>query len=478
MTKPTEIRDSREVKRWDIEADVVIVGLGCAGAAAALEATQAGADALVLERASGGGGTTAVSGGVIYLGGGTPLQKACGFEDSAEEMFKYLMASCSLRPDEAKIRLYSEESVEHYHWFVRHEVPFKAVFYPGCSGEPPTDDGLVFSGSEDAYPYCEIATPAPRGHVPKNPGQAGGMLMRKLVAAVERTAARVVTDARCETLVAAPGRTVVGVVARIDGKEQLVRARKGVVLTAGGFINNEDMIQQHMPLVRRCQFRVGSEGDDGSGIRMGMAAGGAAINLAMASISLPITPPKKLVQGILVNGEGQRFINEDAYYGRLGEYALFRNDGRAYLILDENSFDRPEVPREIAGVGETVEELEGALGLPPGSLRATIDLYNRHAENGDDPVFRKAREYVAPLRPPYGALDCVVDTSLYAAFTLGGLQTNVDGQVLSPDGDVVPGLYAAGRTSACLAAPGYSSGLSIGDGTFFGRRAGRHVAAA
>ena len=56
--------------------------------------------------------------------------------------------------------------------------------------------------------------------------------------------------------------------------------------------------------------------------------------------------------------------------------------------------------------------------------------------------------------------------------------TNVDGQVLTPDGDLLPGLYAAGRTTACLAAPGYSSGLSIGDGTFFGRRAGRHVAAA
>jgi 3-oxo-5alpha-steroid 4-dehydrogenase len=84
---------------------------------------------------------------------------------------------------------------------------------------------------------------------------------------------------------------------------------------------------------------------------------------------------------------------------------------------------------------------------------------------------------VPPLRPPFGALDCRTASSLYAAFTLGGLSTSVDGEVLTADGAAIPGLYAAGRTTACLAAPGYASGLSIGDGTFFGRRAGRVAAA-
>ena len=89
------VRDPRDIPRWDEEVDVVVIGLGAAGAAAALGAASAGAETLVLERASGGGGTSAMSGGVLYLGGGTALQKACGFEDSPEEMFKYLMKSCS-----------------------------------------------------------------------------------------------------------------------------------------------------------------------------------------------------------------------------------------------------------------------------------------------------------------------------------------------------------------------------------------------
>jgi succinate dehydrogenase/fumarate reductase flavoprotein subunit len=214
------------------------------------------------------------------------------------------------------------------------------------------------------------------------------------------------------------------------------------------------------------------------GIRLGIGVGGAAVNMAMGSISLPIVPPKRLQKGILVNARGQRFINEDAYFGVLGEHALYRQDGRAYLVLDADTFERPDVQRDVAGVGETIEELEQALSLPAGSLRATIELYNAHAQRGEDPVFHKGSDYVSPLRPPYGALDCNTESSLYAAFTLGGLRTDVDGRVLTPAGDAIPNLYAAGRTTACIAAPGYSSGLSIGDGTFFGRRAGRCAARA
>ena len=477
MSKLSEVRKSAEVSCWSYEADVVVVGLGCAGVAAALDAAAAGAEVLVAERASGGGGTSAMSGGVIYLGGGTPIQKACGFEDSPEEMFKYLMASCGPCRDEAKIRAYCEDSVEHYEWLVGHGVPFKGAFYPDYSGEPPTDDGLVFSGSENAWPYNEIARPAARGHVPQIPGKAGGLLMERLVAALAHTRATVVTDTRCQALVVGDDGAVVGVVMRHAGEERAARARRGVVLAAGGFISSPEMVATHAPDLARCQFLVGSEGDDGSGIRMGLGAGALAVNMAMGSISLPIIPPKELEKGILINQFGQRFVNEDSYYGRLGEHVMYRQDGRAWLLLDEKTFQRPEVPREIAAAGESAEEIEQALALPAGSLAATLEYYNRHAEHGADPLFHKTRELVVPLRPPYGVLDCCVDTSFYASFTLGGLDTSVDAEVLDPSGDVIPGLYAAGRTAAGLAAPGYSSGISLGDGSYFGRRAGRHAAA-
>jgi succinate dehydrogenase/fumarate reductase flavoprotein subunit len=195
------------------------------------------------------------------------------------------------------------------------------------------------------------------------------------------------------------------------------------------------------------------------------------------SISLPITQPWGLKRGVLVNARGQRFINEDTYYGRLGEAALLHNEGRAFLIVDDGIFEKPEYMEAIAAVGESPEELEKGLDLPPGSLESTLALYNTHAEQGVDPVYHKAAEYLEPLtRPPYGAFDCTTEKALYAVFTLGGLQTDTEGRVLDPEGDPVAGLFAAGRSSSGLAVGSYSSGLSLGDGSFFGRRAGRKAA--
>ena len=471
------IERAEDVGRFHEEADVVVVGLGAAGASAALEAAATGADTLVLERAGGGGGTSAMSGGVLYLGGGTALQKACGFEDTPDAMHAYLMASVGLSPDEEKIRLYCDGSVEHYDWVVAQGVPFKPVFYDGCSGEPPTDDGLVWSGSEQCHPYRGLARPAPRGHVPRMKHQTGPLLMRTLVAAVEASAARVATNHRVRALVEERSGEVVGVVAESFGERRAIRARRGVVLTTGGFIHNDAMLDDHAPLARRCSVRVGAEGDDGSGIQLGIAVGAATKHMDAVSISLPATQPWSLKRGVLVDARGQRFVNEDAYYGRLGELALLHRGGRAWLIVDDEVFCKPTYERELAAAGETPAELERELGLPDGSLEATLALYNRHAAGGRDPVFEKDPRYVVPLeKPPFGAFDCTTGNSIYAAFTLGGLDTDVDGRVRDTQAEAIPGLFAAGRATSGISVGGYSSGLSLGDGTFFGRRAGRAAA--
>ena len=151
------------IEAWRDEADVVVVGYGGAGVCAAIEATRAGADTLVLERASGGGGTTAMSGGYLYLGGGTRVQKACGFEDSADNLLRYLNASADV-PDPEKFRLYAERSVEHFDWLVAQGVPFKDSVWEDRTNMTQTDDCLLWSGNEKAYPYNELAKPVPRGH--------------------------------------------------------------------------------------------------------------------------------------------------------------------------------------------------------------------------------------------------------------------------------------------------------------------------
>ena len=115
----------------------------------------------------------------------TSLQKACGFDDSPEEMFRYLVASSGPGPDEAKIRLFCEHSVEHFHWLVERGVPFRESYYAEGT-DPPTDDCLTYTGSELAHPYCHLAKPAPRGHTVQQEGVAGGRLMQCLLAATGR----------------------------------------------------------------------------------------------------------------------------------------------------------------------------------------------------------------------------------------------------------------------------------------------------
>ena len=123
--RSTKPRRASELGQWDQETDVLIIGFGAAGACAAIEAAESGAETLVLESRWRGGGSSAESTAQIYMGGGTPLQKACGVEDSPEEMYKYLMASCGPGVDEQKIRTFSDRSVDHYQWLTEHGLVFE-----------------------------------------------------------------------------------------------------------------------------------------------------------------------------------------------------------------------------------------------------------------------------------------------------------------------------------------------------------------
>ena len=467
------------IDHWDREADVVVVGYGCAGACAAIEAHDAGAETLVVESAGGAGGTSAQSGGLLYLGGGTPVQKACGFEDSPEAMAAFLLDACGPGADEEKVRLYCAGSVEHFHWLVAQGVPFKESFYPEPSMEAPTDDCLVFTGGEDCAPHRDTHPIAARGHKPRTEGAAGAFLMQRLSAAVEQRGIGIVPDTRAERLVVSEGGRVVGLVARSAGEARHVRARRGVVLCAGGFVLNDAMLRKHAPAALDCSWKLSAGHDDGRGILMGQGAGAATMRMDSLECAIPLTPPRRMVRGIYVNGAGQRFINEDAYYGRIGQRSLFTLGGRFLWIHDDETYEVNDVGMEVSWVGETIEELEGEIGLPSGSLVSTVALYNRHAAEGNDPLFGKNAEFVKPLdRPPFGAIEVRTPKVTYAAFTLGGLSTDARGAVLTPDSTTIAGLYAAGRTTSGIAASGYVSGISLGDASFFGRAAGRSAASA
>jgi 3-oxo-5alpha-steroid 4-dehydrogenase len=307
--------------------------------------------------------------------------------------------------------------------------------------------------------------------------------MECLGKAVMASDARVASDARAEALVL-DGEEVVGVQVRTDEGLRAVRARGGVILAAGGFIHNEAMVAEHCPEAHApdAAWRIGTANDDGRGIRMGAGAGAATTRLAAFECALPLGPPHRLARGILVNRHGERFINEDTYTGRIGRHALCDHDGFVYMITDDVIHEPNVIGLRISHAAATPEELAADLDLPPEALARTVREYNEAAARGDDPAFHKRAPYLQPIGVPpasgIGAVDLRVDHgAIYATFTLGGLVTDADGAALDHDGRRIPGLYAVGRTAASLAAHHYASGISLGDGSFFGRRAGHHAAA-
>jgi 3-oxo-5alpha-steroid 4-dehydrogenase len=476
--------DCSGVADWHTEADVLIVGGGGAGICAAIEAADAGASVVVLEAASEAGGSTAMAGGLIYMGGGTPTQLACGFEDDIEEMYRYLMLASGPDEDAAKVRLYCDRTLEHYDWLTRQGVVFKPEYYPHKHTNTPNEAALMLTGNEEAWPFIQYARPAPRGHKPQIKGDHGGIpLMQSLLTSARAKGVTILCETRALALVRR-GSEVVGITARRDMQKCAFRARRGVILAAGGFIMNREMVAAYAPRLARGNYPNGNSNDTGDGIRLGIGAGGVAVNMHEGFICTPFYPPHQFLESVIVDETGKRFINEDVYHGRLGSALLDRPDGRYYLVIDSRHFDvltRPPMGGyPVAATGDSAAELEAELELPQGALAETLHWYNRHAAAAEDPQFHKHPKFLTPLdRPPYAAFDLTPGNgAIFATMTFGGLDTLPTGEVLGQDRTSIPGLYAAGRNSAGLprSAAGYSSGMSIGDATFFGRLAGLSAA--
>jgi succinate dehydrogenase/fumarate reductase flavoprotein subunit len=259
-----------------------------------------------------------------------------------------------------------------------------------------------------------------------------------------------------------------------------LRARRGVVLATGHFTANEALLAQHTPrLLEEGITRQYTPYDDGAGHLLGRAAGGEWLHMDGALITSPFYPPEQLIRGILVNREGRRFVAEDSYHSRSSIFATQQPGGEAYLVVDEKIFARPLFGHEVVDAWESVAEMERGLGMPEGSLQATLARYNEHAARGEDPEFHKKAKWIAPIdTPPFAALQFSRGKAVYMGFTLGGLRVSADAEVLGGDGRPLPGLYAAGACASNIAqdGAGYSSGTCIGESSYFGRRAGRHAA--
>ena len=471
----------RNIEKFDDTADVIVIGYGIAGACAALEAARSGGDVLMVERASAGGGASALSSGIFYLGGGTPVQQACGYEDDPDNMYRFMVSSMGSE-DAGLMRQYCDDNVAHFNWLEAQGIPFERTSYKDKAVFLLSTEGLMSTGNEKVWPYRDIARPVPRGHQVAEEGESpGNKAMTALIVRCEEAGIRASYDSQATALIINDTGRVCGVCIRRDGQQRTLKAEKAVIVTTGGFAMNPDMVADNLSRLSETAEPLGMPYTDGSGINMATSAGAATGAMDGMIATASIYPPGKLIKGIIVNQQGKRFVAEDSYHGRTAAFIMEQAEQRAYLIVDEEIFAYPEITsanHHLIDGFETIEEMETALKIPKGALVDTMTHYNTHAAQGRDPLFEKHPDWVKPLnRGPYAAFDISFNRSIYLYMTLGGLKINHNAEVVNPDGLAIPGLYAAGACTAHIPKSGksYASGMSLGPGSYFGRIAGRHA---
>jgi 3-oxosteroid 1-dehydrogenase len=535
MTAPPTAGGAPVTRRPDLSADVVVVGSGAAGLAAAVSAATSGSSVILLEKSVELGGTTRKSGGVFWIPG-NHHQRARGLPDDRATALRYMARVADperYQPDDELLGLtrWEHDSLSAY---VEH-APATIVALE-CLGAL---TATVEAGQHFPDYHCELpeqggirgralAPTAPDG----TPG-GGRDLVDQLVRATERVGVHTLTDVAFRDLVVDRGR-VVGVVASSADRELHLEAGGGVVLATGGFTHDAQ---------RRAQL----PGRVWGGCAVGENTGD--ILPALESLGIPLhnmdcawwdqvavehtltgtTETRAGVwvapgdSSVIVDLDGRRVVNEKAVYNSRAkvhhgqgapEVLLLLMDQRCLDLFDEESFAYPIATSDLLSPDHLVsaptwELLADALadrlalhrdriGARLGAgfltgLNQTLKEYDAAAAAGDDPEFLRGTHPIElffhgrarPGAGPNPTMAPFSDTGPYHAVliglgtldTKGGPRTDPAGRVLDRDGDAVPGLYAAGNAAASPSGQGYwAAGATIGPALVFGYAAGRHAA--
>jgi len=437
------------------ETEIVVVGGGIAGLAAAIEARENGAEVILVEKLPFVGGSTIRSGGKI-LAAESSIQAALGVEDNAADFAEFLMEIGEHQVDEEFINLIAHNSGSNIEWLI--------------------DRGVEFA--QELEPLHSYRSPD-RGHFAANDSGSG------FITPLEQKALELGVEILYSTpaidLIQENGR-ITGIKATNDNGDDITITGKAVILATGGFSRNPDLIDEYFPVAGSFNTNVG-EGNTGDGIIMGLNVG-ADVVMPNAGIDLMMNFITGHGYGeeateLFITPSGERFMDErDFHFTRTRILYDYEVDNFWYII-DEKNYDNRVAAAIEAGMAyeaETVEELASLINIDTETLKATLERYNELCELGEDLDFNKPAEYMVPINEGnYYALAMMKSNS----GTHGGLKINIDSQVIDTQGNVIPGLYAAGEV-ACgqiLHREYPGSGTAIIAFLTFGRQAGAAAAA-
>ena len=453
--------DDDEKVETEMTTDVVVVGAGGTGLAAAASAHENGADVIVLEKLPMTGGSTALSGGAISAPG-SRFQKELGIEDSKEswlELWKMRQASKEgdKYPDYDKVDKFIDESVVTTHWMTDYiGLEFLSV------------DGFGFD-------------PVKRLHTPENGGTG---ITTSIEQFLGKEGIEVLTETPATELLTDEDGNVVGVIAEGPEGKITIHAKK-VILASGGFAKNEELLERLVPEMKgTAELSAASAGSTGDGIIMAVNVGAALydenwiIGLGFTSL----VPELRILDWdstkILVNEKGNRFMNESSHYAIVTNGVADQEEVWTVIDSSENNsavvdIIKAQMPNDEIAEGETIEDLAKAMGVDPSNLETTIKSFNEGVKSGKDEFDKPESMLVSVEEGPFYGFKVKHRTM----GTFGGVKTDDNFRVLREDGTVINNLYAGGEcTNKALYNDVYMTGSSVQFALTSGRIAGADAA--
>ena len=453
MTAPNV---SAPPKSFDIEVETLIIGAGACGLIAALSASEAGQEVLVIEADALPSGSTALSAGLIPAAG-TRLQRAAGIDDNPERFAADIQAKAHGENDQALVDLLAWNAASVIDWLTEaHGLPFSVVDdfdYPGHSSR--RMHGL--------------------------PTRAGAELIDALRSAAERAGIDIVCERRAETLYFAES-LVHGVAARRpDGGVETIGCKR-LILACNGFGGNRALVARHMPQIADGLW-FGHDGNRGEAVLWAEKIGAATQHLGAYQGHGNVAHPHGILitwatiteGGVQVNRAGRRFWNEAQGYSEAARAVLSQPGGEAFAIFDARiagiarqfeDFKRAEAQGAVQ-IADTLSDLALTLGLPTDALEKTISDIPEGGTDEFGRFFGKLR-----LETPY----CGVRVTGALFHTQGGLRIDGETRVLTRTGAPIPNLFAGGGAACGVsgnADSGYLSGNGLLAAAVLGRIAGK-----
>lgn len=451
---------------WDMEVDVLVVGAGACGLAAAIAAHDAGAQVAVLEKRDRPGGNSSLSTGSVP-GAGSRFQREAGIVDSPDVMLADLERLSGDSDLPQLTRRMANVSAEICEWLVDQVGARMALI---------TD-------------YCHVGHTIPRLHAPVS--RRGQDLVDDLLAAVEKREIPLVTNNPVQTLYVNAQGAVVGVAVDSPGVERSQIRARNVVLASNGFAANRELVAKYCGEIAGAEY-FGALGSEGEAVLWAQQLGARLANMqAYQGYAAVAYPHGSLLSwttiekgGFLVNAGGERFGNEDIGYSAYARQVLAQQSN-VYAVFDERIMtlaSKEDEFRELVELGglknaASIEELAACFGLPVDALSRTFADYNAAAAGQRADPLGRQRFGMAPLT---GRLwNCRVTPGLF--HTQGGLAVDDEGRVLREDGSTIPGLFAGGGAAAGISgragAGGYASGNGLLTAIALGYLSGRAAAA-